>query len=304
LTNDAFVEGSETFDVRLSAPSGAQLVSPAATTVTVFDDDFGTPTSNPIDASPLFVRQHYRDFLNREPDTSGFNFWTGEIESCGANQQCREVKRNNVSAAFFLSIEFQETGFLAYRLHQTAFGTGETLGIRTFLKDSQEIGAGVVVGPGAWQEQLEANKQAFLARFVARPEFVAAYPPALTPAQYVDALSAHTADPAQPGAGGALTQGERDQLVAQLTAGTKTRADVLRAVAENALFRQRQVNRAFVYMQYVGYLRRNPNATPDTDYTGYNFWLGKLTEFQGNYISAEMVKAFLTSIEYRQRFGP
>ena len=56
--------------------------------------------------------------------------------------------------------------------------------------------------------------------------------------------------------------------------------------------------------QYFGYLRRNPNDPQDTDYTGYDFWLTKLNQFNGNYINAEMVKAFLSSIEYRQRFGP
>jgi hypothetical protein len=57
-------------------------------------------------------------------------------------------------------------------------------------------------------------------------------------------------------------------------------------------------------MQYVGYLRRNPNASPDSDFTGYNFWLQKLTDFNGNFVQAEMVKAFLNSIEYRGRFAP
>jgi hypothetical protein len=272
--------------------------------VTIQDDDFFPPQGNPADDTAFFVRQHYRDFLNRTADLSGLQFWAGEIEQCGADARCREVKRVNVSAAFFLSIEFQETGYLVYRLHQSAYGTGETLGMRPFLKDTQEIGAGVVVGQGAWQEQLETNKRDFLARFVARPEFVAAYPLTQTPAQFVDALNANTKDPAQSSSGGSLTQGERDQLVAELAAGTKTRAEVLRAVAESAALRQRQFNRAFVYMQYVGYLRRNPNATPDTDYTGYNFWLGKLEEFHGNYINAELVKAFITSIEYRKRFAP
>ncbi len=56
-------------------------------------------------------------------------------------------------------------------------------------------------------------------------------------------------------------------------------------------------------MQYFGYLRRDPDAAPDADFAGYNFWLGKLNEFGGDYINAEMVKAFLDSIEYKQRFG-
>ena len=163
---------------------------------------------------------------------------------------------------------------------------------------------GVIVGAQGWEAQLETNKRDFLTRFVARPEFVAAYPASLTPAQFVDALNANTKDPEQPSSGGSLTQAQRDQLVADLTSGTKTRADVLRAVAENSIFSQRQFNRAFVYMQYIGYLRRNPNAAPDSNFVGYNFWLKKLNDFNGNFIEAEMVKAFINSSEYRERFAP
>ncbi|PYS73263.1 MAG: hypothetical protein DMF69_05295 [Acidobacteria bacterium] len=57
-------------------------------------------------------------------------------------------------------------------------------------------------------------------------------------------------------------------------------------------------------MQYFGYLRRNPNDPQDTDYTGYDFWLTKLNQFNGNAVNAEMVKAFILSGEYRHRFGP
>ena len=66
-----------------------------------------------------------------------------------------------------------------------------------------------------------------------------------------------------------------------------------------------ELNRAFVLMEYFGYLRRNPDDAPEStrDYTGYDFWLTKLVQFNGNYINAEMVKAFLSSTEYRQRFG-
>ena len=173
----------------------------------------------------------------------------------------------------------------------------------TFLGQTQDIGRGVVVGAQGWEAKLEANKQAFIETFMQYPEFVVAYPASMTPAQFVDALNANTGDPLNPSAGGSLTQAERDQLVADLTAGTKTRAQVLRAVAENAEFQRRQSSKAFVLMQYFGYLRRAPNAPPDTNFNGYNFWLGKLNQFNGNFVQAELVKAFITSPEYRQRFG-
>ena len=59
-------------------------------------------------------------------------------------------------------------------------------------------------------------------------------------------------------------------------------------------------------MQYFGYLRRNPDDAPELNlnFDGYNFWLTKLNDFGGNFVAAEMVKAFLISGEYRGRFGP
>jgi hypothetical protein len=94
------------------------------------------------------------------------------------------------------------------------------------------------------------------------------------------------------------TQVFRDSLIAGLNAATLTRAQVLRQVAEFQFLQTRELNGAFVTMQYFGYLRRDP------DLSGFNFWLGKLNSFGGNFANAEMVKAFLSSSEYRQRFGP
>jgi hypothetical protein len=93
-------------------------------------------------------------------------------------------------------------------------------------------------------------------------------------------------------------QAFRDSLVTGLNGATLTRAQVLRQIAEVQFLRDRELNRAFVFMEYAGYLRRDP------DTSGYNFWLGKLNDFGGNFIQAEMVKAFISSSEYRQRFGP
>ncbi|HEX8335129.1 MAG TPA: Calx-beta domain-containing protein, partial [Pyrinomonadaceae bacterium] len=304
LTDDALGEGDETFLVTLFGHTSGVLGTPSTATVTLHSNEAATgpnPVGDGFDAQ-FFVRQHYHDFLNREPDAAGLAFWANEFTQCGSDAACRDVKRVNVSAAFFLSIEFQQTGFLVYRLHQAAYNTQETLNWRTFLADTQEVGRDVQVGVGNWEAKLEANKKAFVDRFAATPAFALAYQ-GMSNAQYVDALNSHTLDPLAPGLGGALTQAERDQLVADLSQSKKTRADVLRAVAENAEFSRRQSNKAFVLMQYFGYLRRNPNSGPDADFSGYNFWLGKLNEFQGNFIQAEMVKAFLDSIEYKRRFG-
>jgi hypothetical protein len=50
-------------------------------------------------------------------------------------------------------------------------------------------------------------------------------------------------------------------------------------------------------------LRRNPDDAPDGNFDGYQFWLDKLNQFNGDFVKAAMVKAFLLSIEYQQRFG-
>jgi len=67
---------------------------------------------------------------------------------------------------------------------------------------------------------------------------------------------------------------------------------------------RKRATRRFVLMEYFGYLRRDPQSLPDPDLSGYNFWLNKLNSFGGDFQQAEMVKAFITSLEYRQRFGP
>jgi hypothetical protein len=258
----------------------------------------GSP-SNSSHNTQFFVTQHYRDFLNREPDAAGLAFWMNNIDSCGTNAQCREVKRIDTSAAFFLSIEFQETGFLVYRLYKTSFAPSALrprglLRYQEFLLDAQEIGRDVIVGEPGWPEKLNTNITNFVAGFVARSEFQTAYPAQLTAAQYVDNLNSL--------AGQALSQSERNALVNGLISGQETRATVLRKIADDNDFKNAEISRAFVLMQYFGYLRRNPDDHPDADFAGYDFWLNKLNQFGGDFRRAEMVKAFISSIEYQERF--
>jgi Tol biopolymer transport system component len=306
IVNDAFPEPDETFSVTLANLRGTNAAPGALTTkqVTIGSEDATPAGPNPADNSQFFVRQHYLDFLNREPDTDGLQFWTNEIAGCGANVPCREVKRVNVSAAFFLSIEFQETGYLAYKAHKAAFGNlpGKPVPITraemTF--DAGQIGEGVAVGVGDWFAKLEQNKAAYFNALVAAERFAALYPASMTPEAFVDALNAN--------AGGALSPAERQSLIDELAGGTKTRAQALRAVAEDSDLHRAETNRAFVLMQYFGYLRRDPDAAgfdgrPDPTFEGYFFWLDKLNDFNGNFVNAEMVRAFIESIEYRQRFG-
>jgi CSLREA domain-containing protein len=240
---------------------------------------------NPLDTPEYFVRQHYLDFLGREPDEAGFNYWSDQIIGCGADQQCIGWKRENVSAAYFLSIEFQTTGGLVDSLYRVGFGVRPNFA--QFMPDTRLVAQGVVVGKDGWQAKLQANKEAFVADFVNRPAFHAAYD-GLSSSDFVDTLISHT--------GVSFTATERDALVSGLSQGTMTRAEALTAIAENDRFESAKFNDAFVMMEYFGYLRR------DADALGFQFWLDKLNQFGGNFQQAEMVKAFIVSGEYRDRF--
>jgi N-acetylneuraminic acid mutarotase len=254
---------------------------------------YGAETdSNSIDGTEFFIRQHYLDFLGREPDAAGLAFWTNEITSCGDDTGCREVKRVNVSAAFFLSIEFQNTGYLVDRLYLVSYGRRPRLS--EFLPDSLLISRDVVVNSPGWEQQLGQNEQAFADAWVIRPEFKAAYD-AATDGQYVDSLFAN--------AGVTPSREERDALVEGLGSGAETRSSALRKVAESRAVSEKEFDPAFVLMQYYGYLRRNPDDMPDGNMDGYAFWLAKLDQAGGDFVRAEMVKAFINSTEYRERFG-
>jgi hypothetical protein len=287
ISQDSYVEGSESLTLTLSNPTGGGALATPTTAMLTIADDLIEPPTNAIDDADNFVRQHYHDFLNREADAPGLNFWKNEILSCGSDAQCIEVKRINVSAAFFVSIEFQTTGGTAYLTNKVAFSALPAY--TRFEADAQALGGNYVFGQPGADAILEANKQVYFNEFITRPEFISTYGSSSN-AEYVDALIANT--------GVAFTQAERDALVNGLNGGTETRATVLRKITEKPSFGQAEFTRSFVLMEYFGYLRRNP------DTAGFNFWLNKLNQFNGNYIAAEMVKAFILSGEYRQRFGP
>jgi hypothetical protein len=276
------------------------------------------PGTNPpqfitIDDTDFYVQQQYVDFLNRMPDPSGFGFWNTNITSCGSDAACAEVRRIDTSAAFFLSIEFQQTGYLIEKMYKASYGSpngASTLGgahnlavpvirFSEFIPDTKTIAQGIIVGQPGWDTALETNKQNFALTFVQRSRFTSAFQTSMTPSQFVDALFQNAG--VTPGANERQTAINRFAGAGD-TSNVNARAQALRDVAENPTLSSQEFSRAFVLMQYFGYLRRDPNSGPDSDYTGYDFWLSKMNQFNGSYQNAEMVKAFISSIEYRGRF--
>ncbi len=70
--------------------------------------------------------------------------------------------------------------------------------------------------------------------------------------------------------------------------GSAGRVAALRSIPDSASATNAEFNAAFVLMQYHGYLRRSPTDAPDANDNGYQFWLTKVNQFNGNFINAEM----------------
>jgi Calx-beta domain len=301
INEDSKVEGTESFSLGLSNPTNGVIGTVPTATVQI-TDDAGEPTTNVIDDAGIFVGQHYHDFLNRQADADGLAFWTSTITSCDTDAQCVEVKRINASAAFFLSIEFQQTSFFVIRMQRVAFGRrSDTAASRfpylEFVRDAQRVGDGVIVGEPGAEQQLEINKQSYAMDVATSTAFISRFPTSLSGAAFVDALFAS-----------AVVTPTAEERTAAINAfgsgGTTGRVAALRSVVDSSSVVDAELNAAFVLLQYYGYLRRNPTDAPDSNDDGYQFWLTKLNLFDGDFIAAEMVKAFIESDEYRGRFGP
>jgi len=275
LYEDVYLEGSETFSITLSNGAGASLGPIPSLTVTIEDNDFVAPFYNPINEPYFFVKRHYLDLLNRLPDEGGLNYWAYEILKCAGDEACIQDRRTRVSAAFFIELEFQQTGYVVYRLYKGAFGQNPSY--ERFMRDRGQL----VAGP-----QLQATTNQFADRFVARPEFLQEYPANMTPSDFVNRLF----DMARL----VSHDTEREQEIEAMTNSGKTRAQVLLDLIDIQEFSQREFNGAFVLMQYFGYLRRDP------DQGGYDYWLNVLNNKEpDNYRG--MVCAFITSREYQER---
>jgi hypothetical protein len=285
----------------------------------------GTNIPITIDDADFFAAQHYIDFLRRFPDAPGHAHWTGEITECTdiskrrpgeSEAQCVDRKRTNTSGAFYLAPEFQNTGSFVVRVYWGTLGKLENAqcpGVpqnlpascrplySQYIADMSEVNKGIVVNDALDPAVINANKHKFVDNFVTRPEFIAAYG-SLTATQFVDKLSQTTGVALSSADRTALineasTPANRSSVVFKIVDGTTTTTGgvpVFDTTYGKAFF-DKEFDNVFVFMEYLGYLRRNP------DQDGFNHWLGKL-KFYGNFVDAEMVRAFIVSPEYRSRF--
>ncbi|HEX8846077.1 MAG TPA: DUF4214 domain-containing protein [Pyrinomonadaceae bacterium] len=274
LVDDAYSEGDETFTLTFSNPNGFNIGPIFSFNITIRDNDTANG-ANPLGQDTFFIRQHYIDFLGREPDSAGFQGWLNILRNCGTTVQ-PPCDRIEVSSAFFRSEEFQSRGYFIYRFYSTL---GRVPHYSEFMPDFAKLSG--FLSPA----ELEANKVAFVNEFMSRQEFLVKYGSLTNPTSYVDALLRTLGLPNHP---------TRGAWIAGLTNGTMTRAQVLRGVTESAEVYQKYYNEAFVVMQYFGYLRRDPDIL-------YLEWINTMNGNGGDY--RVMINGFLNSSEYRQRFG-
>ncbi|MGI8734791.1 MAG: M12 family metallo-peptidase [Pyrinomonadaceae bacterium] len=272
IGDDSYAEGAETFWINLSNATGATLGSPSSASITISDNE-ASNGPNPIDQTAFFVRQHYIDFLGREPDPGGFAGWQAVINNCASGDTTCD--RIHVSGNFFQSAEFQQRGYFVYRFYPVAFGRKPEY--VEFIPDLARVSGFLS------DAQLEAARVQFVNDFMARQAFVTKFN-GLNNTQYVDTLLATAM----------VTHSARDFWIAALTNGTRTRAQVLREISDSGEVYNKYYNQAFVVMQYFGYLRRDPDAF-------YLNWI-QVLDSSGN--SRDMINGFMNSAEYRFRFGP
>ncbi len=296
VIDDSYAEGSEIFTVTLSNATGGSLGSPSTTTVTINDNEI-VNGANPTFTIPFFVRQHYLDFLAREPEPG--EPWSAILRGC-QNQfnldpasPAAGCDRITVSGSFLGSPEFRLKGLYPIVFYRVAFSR-----LPEYLEFAQDLYSVT----GATPSETFARRASFADSFVLRPEFLSRYG-AMSNLAYVTTLmdryslnSITTPDPANPDGRTKVTLMAGD-LLNGLNAGTLTRAQVLRAIVQSdEVSLDREAVNAFVASQYYGYLRR----TPETG--GFNDWVDYLTAHPSDFRT--MVNGFMNSIEYRQRFGP
>jgi thermitase len=284
INQDNFNEPDESAKLILSnITGGATLGGLSVAELEIEDDDplGGTP-GTVIDDKVNFVRQQYHDFLNRTPDQGGLDYWSGEIARCGSDEHCINQRRRDVSAAFFVENEFQQTGYFVYKLEKVSFNRRPTY--QQFIPEVQALSRSAqLVGT-------EASKRDYANAWANRTDFRARFD-VLSNEQFVDELYRNAEiTPDAP---------TRSRQIDDLNNNRLGRGDILREVVENRELHNRHYNAAFVLTQYFGYLRREP------DQGGYDFWLGILNNRLPNDMSGykSMVCAFITSREYQERFS-
>lgn len=264
----------------------------------------GTNKVITIDDSDFFIQQQYIDFLRRFPEPAGMNFYLNILNGCHPSDiECSKFTRGALSANFFRSPEFQRKGSYVMYLYMVSIGQRPATVAEVtnpakvdrphyaeFMADLGSISV-----PNDDPVLTEQKKVQLTNAWMQRAEIKAKYD-GLSNAAFVQKLL-DTAG---------VTVSNQTQLVNDLNTGAKTRAQVLRSIAESPQVDDKFYKQAFVTMEYFGYLRRDPESCfghPNPSQCGFIFHNErfKLTADK-DFLENTIVRGFIESPEYRNRF--
>ena len=265
----------------------------------------GTNTVITIADYDFFIQQQYIDFLRRFPEPAGLQFYLDILNGCQTTDvECIKFTRGALSANFFRSPEFQRKG--SYVMYLYMITLGQRPATVAELNDSTKVDRphyaefmsdlATISTPDDDAALTNQKKDELSVAWLQRPEILARFPASLSNAAFVQKL-VDTAG---------VNLGNQTALVNDLNGGQKTRAQVLRTVAESPEVDEKFYKQAFVTMEYFGYLRRDPEVcvgSPNPAQCGYIFHNErfKLTADK-DFLENTIVRGFIESPEYINRF--
>ncbi len=266
------------YTIRLQSNSGHVIYVPGAITI---DPGVESVFASAADDPRFFIKQHYRDFLGRDADNDGLEYWSNQLEQCGEDLACQRTRRVSVAAAFFGEAEFQHKNLFVYQLYRVALGRRPLFS--EFSADRETL-----------TPNDRESRQALSEELVERPEFISRYPLTLTPKQFIDSLLSMLWQKMQ-----VDLSSDSANLVETLGTSQSGRAAVILRLAENAAVAKAEHDGAVVLMQYFGYLLRDPSDE------NYKSWLDSVSRSNEQEVVRynRMICTFLSSSEYQARFG-
>jgi hypothetical protein len=257
-TGSGTVNYSVAANTSTSSRSGTMTI--AGQTFTVNQAGAG---KNTLNDTTEFVKQQYRDFLNREADSAGLQYWVNRIDS-GA------MTRAQVIESFFWSEEFGGRIAPIVRLYFAYFlRIPDYAGLMSWINAYNSGGS-----LGAISDSF-AGSEEFQQRYGS-----------LSNEAFVNLVYQNVL-------GRAPEPGGYAYWVGELNLGRRTRGQVMSQFSESTEYEANSSNEVFVTMMYVGMLRRSPEQG------GFDYWVNYLDS--GN-SGLGLIDGLLNSTEYANRF--
>jgi hypothetical protein len=228
------------------------------------EDNETVPSGLTSASNKAFVMQQYLDFLGRDGDTAGIEFWTAELDN---GTQTRADCVNN----FVFSDEFQQQVAPVSRLY-----------LAYFLRIPDSAGLEFWIN-----EKLSGKTLSEISdSFADSTEFQNTYG-SLNNSDFVDLVYSNLFDREADSAGFAYWTGQLDNSI-------DSRGTVMASFSESQENITLTESNIRVISFYYGMLRRAPEQA------GYDFWVNELKIGKS---PNDLINEFIASEEYQQRFN-